>query len=120
MRRFRQPIVAGLFLLFFVVGGYIWTTHYTSGPVTSKRINVTVTGGKSMSPSTWTAHHNDRVIIYITSDIDGEVHLHGYDIAFNLTHGLPWTISFAADKTGDFPIEWETTGVHLGDLEVSP
>jgi hypothetical protein len=33
MRRFRQPIIAGLFLLVGVVGGYIWTTYYTNGPV---------------------------------------------------------------------------------------
>ena len=120
MRRFRQPIIAGLFVLAFVVGGYIWTTHSTSGPVTSKRIDVTVTGGKSMSPSTWTAHQNDLVIINITSDTDGEVHLHGYDIAFDLTKNILWTKSFTADKTGDFPIEWETTSTPLGDFKVSP
>ncbi|HAC47261.1 MAG TPA: hypothetical protein DCF65_14510 [Chloroflexi bacterium] len=120
MRRFRQPIIAGLVVLFFVVGGYIYTTHYTSGPSTSKRIDVTVAGGKSMFPTTWTAHQNDLVIINITSDTDGEVHLHGYDIAFDLTKNLPWTKSFTADKTGDFPIEWETTGTPLGDFKVSP
>jgi hypothetical protein len=120
MRRFRQPIIAGLFLLAFTVGGYIWTTHYTSGPVTSKRIDVTVAGGKSMSPAAWTAHHNDLVIINITSDTTGEVHLHGYDIAFDLTKNNLWTKSFTADKTGDFPIEWETTGAPLGDFKVSP
>jgi len=120
MRQVRQLIIAGLFLLVFIVGGYIWITYSSSGPVTSKRIDVTVTGGKSMSPSTWTARQNDRVIINITSDTDGEVHLHGYDIKWGLTQGLPWTISFIADKTGDFPIEWETTSSPLGDFKVSP
>ncbi len=120
MRRYRQPIFVGVLLLAFVVGGYIWTINYSSGPTTSKRIDVTITGGKSMSPSTWTAHHNDLVIINITSDADGEVHLHGYDIAFNLTKNIPWTKSFTADKTGDFPIKWETTSTPLGDLKVSP
>jgi hypothetical protein len=120
MRQIRQLIIAGLFLLVFAVGGYIWTTYKTSGPVTSKRIDVTVTGGKSMSPSTWTAHQNDLVIINITSDSTGEVHLHGYDIAFDLTKNNPWTKSFTADKTGDFPIEWETTNTPLGDFKVSP
>jgi hypothetical protein len=119
MRRYRQPIIAGLFLLTFVVGGYIWTTR-PSAPVTSKRIDVTVTGGKSMSPSTWMAHHDDQVTVNITSDTDGEVHLHGYDIAFNLTKNILWTKSFTADKTGDFPIEWEATSTPLGDFKVSP
>jgi hypothetical protein len=119
MRRYRQPIIAGLFLLAFVVGGYIWTT-LPSAPVTSKRIDVTVTGGKSMSPSTWMAHHDDQVTVNITSDTDGEVHLHGYDIKWTLTRGLPWTITFTANNTGDFPIEWETTSTPLGDFKVSP
>lgn len=120
MRRLRLPIMAGLFLLVGVVGGYIWTTHYTNGPVTSKRIDVTVTGGQSMAPSTWTAHHNDQVTVNITSDTDGEVLLHRYDIKWTLTRGLPWTITFAADNTGDFPIEWQTTSTPLGDFKVSP
>jgi hypothetical protein len=119
MRRFRQPIIAGLFLLVGVVGGYIWVNQ-PSAPITSKRIDVTVTGGTSMSPSTWTAHQNDRVIINITSDTTGEVHLHGYDIAFDLIEPGPYTKTFTADKTGDFPIEWETTGKPLGDFKVSP
>ena len=120
MRRFRQPIIAGLFLLVFIVGGYIWTAHYTSGPVTSKRIDVTVAGGNSMFPTTWTAHQNDLVTVNITSDTNGEVHLHGYDIKWTLARGLPWTITFTANNTGDFPIEWETTGAPLGDFKVSP
>jgi len=123
MRRFREPIFAGLFLLYLLVfvGGFLWLTHYTSGPVTSKRIDVMVTeAGRSMSPSTWTAHQNDFVIINITSDADGEVHLHGYDIKWELVLDSRWTKSFVADKTGDFPIEWETTGTRLGDFKVSP
>jgi hypothetical protein len=119
MRRFRLPIIAGLFLL-VLVGGYFWTIYHTDAPGTSKRIDVTVAGGKSMFPTTWTAHQNDFVIINITSDTTGEVHLHGYDIAFDLTKNIPWTKSFVADKTGDFPIEWETTGTPLGDFKVSP
>jgi hypothetical protein len=118
MRRFR--IFPILFLLVVVVGGYIYSTQYSSGVGTSKRIDVTVTGGKSMSPSTWTAHHKDLVIINITSDSDGEVHLHGYDIPFPVTKGVPFTKSFVADITGDFPIEWEETSTPLGDFKVLP
>jgi hypothetical protein len=123
LRRFREPIFAGVFLLYllvFLVGGYIWTTHTTGRHVTSKRIDVTIAGGKSMYPSTWTAHQNDFVTINIASDADGEVHLHGYDIKWELVLDSRWTKSFVADKTGDFPIEWETTGTRLGDFKVSP
>lgn len=119
MRRFRLPIIAGLFLL-VLVGGYFWTIYHTDAPVASKRIDVMVTGGTSMSPSTWRANHNDRVTVIITSDSDGEVHLHGYDIKWGLTRGVPWTVTFTADITGDFPIEWEETSSHLGDFKVSP
>jgi hypothetical protein len=120
MRRYRQPIIVGIFLLVFVVGGYIYSTHPTGGNVKSKRIDVTVTGGESMSPRTWTAHQHDSVIINVTSDMDGEVHLHGYDIKFQVSKGVPYSKTFVADITGDFPIEWEETSTSLGDLKVSP
>jgi hypothetical protein len=72
-----------------------------------------------MKPSDLTANHNDRLTINITSDTDGEVHLHGYDIHFETKAGQVVTETFTADKTGDFPIEWESTGTPLGHLVVT-
>jgi hypothetical protein len=50
-------------------------------------ISVTVTKASVMTPSALTAHQNDRVTFNVTSDTEGEVHLHGYDIHFDTKAG---------------------------------
>ncbi len=72
-----------------------------------------------MQPSDLSAHQDDMVTINITSDTDGEEHLHGYDIHFDNKAGQVTTHMFKADKTGDFEIEWESTSTHLGHLVVT-
>jgi FtsP/CotA-like multicopper oxidase with cupredoxin domain len=119
MSRLRIGIVAAVLVIFFAAGGYIIFTNKSSGPK-DVTFNVTVTGGTSMKPSELPVHQNDTVTINITSDIDGEVHLHGYDIPFENTAGKVTTHTFKAVNTGDFEIEWEPTSTPLGDLKVSP
>ena len=81
---------------------------------------VTVTGAKSMTPATLRAHQNDTITITVTSDQEGELHLHQYDIAFEVKAGQPTTHTFKADKTCSCDIEWEATSRPLGTLVVSP
>ncbi len=118
MSRYRVPIVIGVVVIFIVVGGILIFANQNAG---GKNItfNVTVSGAKSMSADTLTAHHNDTITINVTSDTDGEVHLHGYDIHFETKAGQVVSQTFKADKTGDFEIEWESTSTHLGHLVVS-
>jgi hypothetical protein len=118
MSRYRLPIVAAVVVVFVAVGAYlIFTTQSEGGGKVT--IDVSVTKGSSMSPGTWTAHHNDVVTVNIRTDMDGEAHLHGYDIPFDTKAGQVVTKTFTADKTGDFPIEWESTSTPLGHLVVS-
>jgi len=116
--RFRIPIIVGVLVIFAAVGGYlIFANRNAEGQ--NVTINVTVTGASKMQPSDLSAHQNDMVTISITSDTDGEVHLHGYDIHFDNKAGQVTTYTFKADKTGDFPIEWESTSTPLGHLVVT-
>ena len=119
MSRNRLAVVVGLLLAFIVVAGYFIYTNESAG---GKRVtfNVTVTGGTSISQRELDVQHNDFVTINITSDTTGEVHLHGYDIAFNCTAGKITSHTFTADKTGTFDIEWESTSTHLANLVVTP
>lgn len=118
MNRYRVPIVAVVVVVFLAAGGFLIYANQKQGgqPVS---INVTVTGGKSMSPDTWKAGQNVMVTVNLTSDTDGEVHLHGYDIPFETKAGQVVSKTFKADKTGDFPIEWEETSTQLGHLVVT-
>ena len=119
MSRNRILIVAVVLLLFVAAGGVL---IYTSGHKGGQNLtfNLTVTGAKSMTPISLSAHVNDNVTINITSDTTGEVHLHVYDIAFDTVAGQTVSHTFKADKTCGCDIEWESTSTHLGDLTVSP
>jgi hypothetical protein len=119
MTRSRTAIVAAVLVVFVAIGAYLIFSNRSSGgkPVT---FNVTVAGAKSMQPDVLTAHQNDTVTINISSDTDGEVHLHGYDIPFDTKAGQVVSHSFKAINTGSFELEWESTSTHLGELDVTP
>ena len=119
MSRNRAAVVAAVLIVFAVIAAYLIYTNQGGGgkPV---RFDVTVTHGDTMKPSELDVHQNDIVTINITCDSDGEVHLHGYDHAFDCKVGQVTAYSFKADKSGTFEIEWESTSRHLGDLVVAP
>ena len=117
MSRNRIAVVAGVLVVFVIVGGILIYARSTSGQ--NVTFDLTVTGGKTMSPGDLVAHQNDTVTINIKSDTDGEVHLHGYDIHFETKAGQTVSQKFKADKTGGFPIEWESTSTDLGKLTVT-
>ena len=117
MNRARLAIAIGLAVVFAVVFGILANQHHAAQ---NRTFDVTVRGGQSMSPLSLFAHQNDTVTINITSDTDGEVHLHVYDIKFDTRAGQTVSHTFKADKTCGCDIEWESTSTHLGDLTVSP
>ena len=119
MSRYRFAIVVAVLLVFLAVGAYLLNRNKSAIPQ-NVTFDVTVTGAKSMTPSELSAHQNDTITINITSDTDGEVHLHGYDIAFDTKAGQVVSHTFKAINTGSFEIEWEATAERLGDLNVSP
>lgn len=119
MSRTRALISVALVVVFVIAGGVlIYANQHRGGQNLS--FNLNVTGASKMSPSELQAHQGDHLTINITSDGDGEVHLHGYDIAFETRAGQTVTHSFTADKTCSCDIEWEETSTHLGTLTVSP
>jgi hypothetical protein len=118
MTRSRTAVVVVIVALFVVVGGVLIYANQSHGGQ-NVTLDATVTGAKSMTPGELTAHLNDTVTINITSDTTGEVHLHGYDIAFNCTAGQVTSHIFKADKSGHFDIEWESTSTPLGELVVT-
>ena len=119
MSRSRALIVVAVLVVFFVAGGIlIYTSQHHGGQ--NLTFDVTVTGAKAMKPSTLSAHQNDTITINISSDTDGEVHLHEYDIAFEAKAGTTVSHTFKADKTCSCDLEWEPTSTPLGTLVVSP
>ena len=120
MSRSRALIVVALVVVFVIVGGVlIYANGHKGGQ--DLTFNLTVTGARTMTADVpLQAHQNDTITINITSDTDGEVHLHEYDIAFDAKAGQVVSHTFKADKTCSCDIEWESTGRSLGALVVSP
>ncbi len=119
MSRTRALVVAVLLVIFFAAGGILIYANGHHGGA-DRTFDVTVTGATSMKPSVLQAYQNDNVTINVTSDQDGEVHLHVYDIAFDARAGQTVSHSFKADKTCTCDLEWESTSHALGTLVVSP
>jgi hypothetical protein len=60
--------------------------------------------------STLQAKQGDTVTLNVTSDEDGEVHVHGYELLQDVVAGTPAAITFVANATGQFPIEFHPHG----------
>ena len=88
-------------------------------PAQARHFTVKVTGDKAQ-PDHLQAFQDDTITITLQADKNEEIHLHGYDVAFEVGPGKPVTKTFKADRTGTFEYEIEGSGTHLGDLVVEP
>lgn len=59
-----------------------------------------------------------QVRLLVTSDVDDEVHVHGYDIEKEVSAGQTATVEFTADQTGVFEVETHESNLLLLQLEV--
>lgn len=60
-----------------------------------------------------------HVQLLVTSDVDDEVHVHGYDIEREVAAGETATIDVTADQKGVFEVETHESGLQLLQLEVT-
>ena len=67
-----------------------------------------------------TVEKGDNVVLVVHSDVDDEVHLHGYNLATDVAAGGVATIDFVANVPGRFEAELEQRGVKIADLTVTP
>jgi FtsP/CotA-like multicopper oxidase with cupredoxin domain len=104
---------------FIAIAAYLISAN-TGGGGMARNIDVSVSGS-SMTPGTWTAKQGDTLTVNLTADKEEEIHVHGYDIGFDVKGpGGKVSHTFKADKTGEFEIEIEQSSTLLGKLIVSP
>lgn len=84
---------------------------------TTPELDVEFVDGEIVGPDVFEAALGESVDIWIRSDVDDEMHVHGYDLIYDLEAGEPFHLSFVADVPGIFEVE-----VHSGhasfDIEV--
>ena len=76
-----------------------------------KSFNLTIVrGAVSAEQRVLKVEKGDAVRMRVTSDTPGELHLHGYRLAAQLTPGTPAALAFTAYATGRYPFEWHGAG----------
>ena len=119
MARNRVLILVVVVVVLLAGGGYL-ISRVVGGGGQARSIDLTVSG-TTMTPDNPTAKQGDKITMTITADKAEEIHLHGYDIAFEVpSAGGTVSHTFKADKTGDFEIEIEDSSTQVGELDVSP
>lgn len=117
MSRTRLLVIAAV-LAVFVVAGAALALRGLGGPGQAVTLALDVKG-EAMTPSDPHAGAGDTITMTVTADRKEEIHLHGYDIKFEVEGpGRSVTKTFRADKTGEFPIEIEDLGKEVGSLTV--
>jgi hypothetical protein len=74
---------------------------------------VTGTSGREEVPV------GERVVLRVVSDVDEEVHVHGYDLEKPLPAGVPVDLPLTATIPGVFEVELHDSGRVLFQLRVS-
>jgi FtsP/CotA-like multicopper oxidase with cupredoxin domain len=94
----------------------------SEGPTESaqpEEISVAVKNGTVLPPTHRVEiSKGDRVELNVTSDVDDEVHVHGYDIEKPVSAGETVTIEFTADQAGLFEVETHESALQVLQLEV--
>jgi FtsP/CotA-like multicopper oxidase with cupredoxin domain len=117
--RNRVLVLAAVLVVFFAIGGYL-ILRGVGGGGQEVAIHLTISGS-TITPANPTAKQGDHVTMTFTADKKEEIHLHGYDIPFQVPGpGGSVTHSFTADKSGSFEMEIEDTGTHLAQFKVNP
>lgn len=98
------------------------TTSFTTLPASATTIpetDVEFVGGEAVGPDVLEVELGETVDIWILSDVDDAIHVHGYDLTFDLRAGEPLNLSFVADVPGIFEVEVHTGHTVLFEVEVS-
>ena len=85
------------------------SAHAADGPVKSFELTI-VSGVVSVDQRVLKVEKGDAVRMRETSDTPGELHLHGYRLAAQLTPGTSAALAFTAYATGRYPFEWHGAG----------
>lgn len=95
-------------------------TTVPAGPEADVVLEVVVEGGSVIEGGgRQSVPLGSTVALVVTSDVEEEIHLHGYDVELAVEPGVPAVLEFTADIPGVFEVELHGSGLGLWDLEIS-
>ncbi len=90
-----------------------------SARIKGQEIVVSVKDGKvTPKPGRVKVTKDTQVRLLVTSDVDDELHVHGFDLEKEMPAGQTVTLKFTADQQGVFEIETHESELVLLQLEV--
>jgi hypothetical protein len=95
------------------------STTRAATTTTVQEIDVSFEGGVVNGPERIAVTLADEVSVWVLSDEEAEIHVHGYDLFFDATAGVPVDVTFIADVPGIFEVEVEGSHTILFQLEVT-
>lgn len=95
------------------------TTTTTAQQPEGTLIDVTVSAGEVQGGGRTEVPLGETVTIRVTSDVDDNIHVHGYDVLAEVAAGDTAELTFTADIPGVFEVELEDSGIPLLELEIS-
>lgn len=82
-------------------------------------IDVEISDGEVAGPDRFEYRAGETVSITVVADTEYELHVHGYDLRYDLEPGIPFTIEFTADVPGIFEVETHPGHLVVFHIEVS-
>ena len=110
----------------------VFTVAACSGSATTETVSIDVSiDGETMRPKDIVVTHNDLLVMNITSDRSGSIHVHGYNLEHSVEQGVRSSFEMNAHATGKFNIAFHNSGhghghsaehdeVIIGSLTVRP
>lgn len=104
--------------------GCVTDTRPAAGAERSNTLELELTGA-ALTPAAPAVCRDQEVTLVIASEVDGIIHIHGYDAvvpATEVSAGAELRLSFSAERSGQFPIELhpadDPEGVNVGVFTV--
>lgn len=96
-------------------------TSAAASPAPAARVlDVTFAGGEvSGVEGRVDVEKGEQLVLRITSDVEEEIHVHGYDLYADLVPGQTAQLAFTADLPGSYEVELHDAGRPLFQLRVS-
>jgi hypothetical protein len=95
------------------------TSSIVATTTTLSAFDIEISGDEVLGPATFEVALGESVDIWILSDIDDELHVHGYDLRFDLAAGTPFNLTFEANVPGIFEVETHARQEPLFEIEVT-
>lgn len=112
-----KPLILALYVLALTTFILSVTACSTSTPQTIN-LDISIKNG-NMVPNIIVVDHNDTLVMNWSSDQEGSIHIHGYDITQNVRPGTNSELILKSHATGKYRIAFHTNTWHDNETTAS-